>query len=88
MQPVDLENEFTYHPPRGDADVADHQTIREAGKSLAVTIDRLCPDGPHKTLAHLLDAGLTILQKEFWGILAALVLPLILFEWFWFHRKT
>jgi Ca-activated chloride channel homolog len=35
-----------------------------------------------------LDAGLTILQKEFWGLLAALVLPLLLFEWFWFHRRV
>ena len=34
------------------------------------------------------DAGLAVLQKEFWGILAALVLPLLLFEWFWFHRRT
>ena len=35
-----------------------------------------------------LDAGLTTLQKEFWGVLAALVLPLLLFEWFWFHRRV
>ena len=35
-----------------------------------------------------IDAGLAILQREFWGILAALVLPLLLFEWFWFHRRT
>ena len=35
-----------------------------------------------------LDAGLTMLQKEFWGLLAALVLPLLLFEWFWFHRRV
>src|SRR5438874_3572266 len=35
-----------------------------------------------------LDAGLTRLQKEIWGALAAVVLPLLLFEWFWFHRRT
>jgi Ca-activated chloride channel homolog len=35
-----------------------------------------------------LDAGLTTLQKEFWGLLAAIVLPLLLFEWFWFHRRV
>jgi Ca-activated chloride channel family protein len=35
-----------------------------------------------------IDAGLATLQKEFWGLLAALVLPLLLFEWFWFHRRT
>lgn len=51
MQPIDLDNAFTYHPPRNDADVADHQAVREAGKALAVTVDRLCPDGPEKSLA-------------------------------------
>jgi hypothetical protein len=35
-----------------------------------------------------LDAGLTTLQKEFWGLLAALVLPLLMLEWFWFHRRV
>jgi hypothetical protein len=35
-----------------------------------------------------LDAGLTSLQKEIWGVLAALLLPLLLFEWFWFHRRV
>jgi len=35
-----------------------------------------------------LEAGVAVLQKEFWGVLAALVLPLLLFEWFWFHRRT
>jgi len=35
-----------------------------------------------------LDAGLTRLQKEIWGALAAVVLPLLLLEWFWFHRRT
>jgi len=34
------------------------------------------------------EAGIAVLQKEFWGLLAALVLPLLLFEWFWFHRRT
>lgn len=35
-----------------------------------------------------IEAGMAVLQKEFWGLLAALVLPLLLFEWFWFHRRT
>jgi len=35
-----------------------------------------------------LEGGLTMLQKEFWGLLAALVLPILLFEWFWFHRRV
>ena len=34
------------------------------------------------------DAGFATLQKEFWGVLAALVLPLLMFEWYWFHRRT
>ena len=32
--------------------------------------------------------GLAMLQKEFWGLFAALVLPLLLVEWFWFHRRV
>src|SRR5260221_13866898 len=35
-----------------------------------------------------LDAGLTMLHKEIWGVLAALILPLLMFEWFWFHRRV
>jgi len=35
-----------------------------------------------------IEAGLTTLQKEFWMLAAALVLPLLLFEWFWFHRRV
>jgi hypothetical protein len=29
-----------------------------------------------------------MLQREFWGVLAAIVLPLLLFEWFWFHKRV
>jgi hypothetical protein len=35
-----------------------------------------------------IEAGVATLQREFWGVLAAVVLPLLLFEWFWFHRRT
>ena len=35
-----------------------------------------------------IEAGFATLQKEFWGVLAALLLPLLMFEWFWFHRRT
>src|SRR4029079_12055373 len=34
------------------------------------------------------DACLTLRQKECWGLLAALALPLLMFEWFWFHRRV
>jgi Ca-activated chloride channel homolog len=30
----------------------------------------------------------TILQKELWALVVALALPLLLFEWFWFHRRV
>lgn len=33
------------------------------------------------------DAGLAILRREFWLVLAALALPLVLVEWLWFHRR-
>ncbi len=33
-------------------------------------------------------AELAPLQRELWALLAALALPLLLFEWFWFHRKV
>ena len=36
----------------------------------------------------LIDAGVAVLQKECGGVLAALVLPLLLLEWFWLHRRT
>jgi Ca-activated chloride channel family protein len=31
---------------------------------------------------------MTILRKELWALVAAIALPLLLFEWFWFHRKV
>jgi hypothetical protein len=34
------------------------------------------------------SGGLATLQKEFWGLLVAIVLPLLLLEWFWFHRRV
>ncbi len=30
----------------------------------------------------------TVLQKELWALLAAVALLLLLFEWFWFHRRV
>lgn len=50
MQPIDIDNVFTYHPPVGDQ-VDRHQAIREGGKTLAHLFDDLMPDGPEKTLA-------------------------------------
>jgi hypothetical protein len=51
MQPIDLENVFTYHPPTGREQVATYQVIRLGGKTLAELIDNNVPDGPEKTTA-------------------------------------
>lgn len=50
MQPIDIDNVFTYHPPVGDQ-VERYQDIRTAGRQIAHVIDELVPDGPEKTLA-------------------------------------
>jgi hypothetical protein len=50
MQPIDIDNVFTYHPPVGDQ-VERYQYIREGGRILARLIDGQAPDGPEKTLA-------------------------------------
>ena len=55
------------------------QGVRVSGGHCNPTLDQL---------RSSIDAGLTLLQKEFWGLLAALALPLLLFEWFWFHRRA
>jgi hypothetical protein len=46
----DLENRFTYHPPKGDQP-GRYLTIREDGGRLAGVIDSLCPDSREKSLA-------------------------------------
>lgn len=51
MQPIDLENVFTYHAPTGPEQVQTYQQIREGGKYLAKLIDDSVPDGPEKTLS-------------------------------------
>lgn len=38
--------------------------------------------------ASTFESVLTTLQREIWPWLAALALPLLLFEWLWFHRRT
>lgn len=34
------------------------------------------------------DVELVPLKNEVWLALAALAIPLLLFEWFWFHRRV
>lgn len=38
--------------------------------------------------AVIAGGDLTLLRKEGWMLLAALALPLLLFEWLWFHRRV
>lgn len=45
-----IENAFTYHPPKGDQ--ADrYNQIREKGKELALLINQLCPNSRERSLA-------------------------------------
>ena len=50
MPTPDLENRFTYHPPKGDQPRL-YQDIRDAGRALAEIIDVRAPDGREKALA-------------------------------------
>lgn len=46
----DLNNRFTYHPPKDDQSLR-YEGIRSEGLAFARTIDRLCPDSREKSLA-------------------------------------
>lgn len=52
-----IENDFTYHAPKGDQQ-ARYSRIREEAKGLALTIASLCPQGREQSLAltHLEQA--------------------------------
>lgn len=45
-----IENNFTYHPPRGDQPER-YEKIRENAKWLAQLINQLCPESREKSLA-------------------------------------
>jgi hypothetical protein len=53
----DLENRFTYHPPKNNQ-AARYETLRSQAKELAYAIDGACPDSREKSLAltHLEEA--------------------------------
>lgn len=57
MATPDLENRFTYHPPK-DGQAATYQGLRAIALNFARTIDQQCPDSREKSLAltHLEDA--------------------------------
>lgn len=50
MQPIDLENSFTYHPPTPEQ-IPKYEELRAAAKRFATKIAEIAPDGPEKTLA-------------------------------------
>jgi hypothetical protein len=54
----DLENRFTYHPPRDDRDVEIYQAIRSRGLEFALLIGALAPESRELSLAitHIEDA--------------------------------
>lgn len=47
---INIENNFTYHPPNEDQ-VTRYQMLREAAKDLAHLIDELVPDSREKSVA-------------------------------------
>ncbi|MHB1000502.1 MAG: Acb2/Tad1 domain-containing protein [Armatimonadota bacterium] len=47
---MDLQNRFTYHPPKGDQ-AARYEIIRKAGLEFAMQIMRCCPDSRERSLA-------------------------------------
>lgn len=55
---ADLENRFTYHPPRDDADVELYQKIRLAGLQFALLVDGAAKESRELSLAitHIEDA--------------------------------
>jgi len=46
----DIDNLFTYHPPKGDQ-TERYESIRENAKKFAKHIDDTCPDSAEKTIA-------------------------------------
>lgn len=47
---MDLENIFTYHPPK-EGQPEKYAAIRAKAKELAVLVDELCPNSREKSLA-------------------------------------
>lgn len=50
MQPIDIEDSFTYHAPTPEQ-IVHYEALRAAGKQFAYAIVEHVPDGPRKTLA-------------------------------------
>lgn len=57
MDQADIQNRFTYHPPK-DGQPAKYEKLRFNGRNLADMINECCPDSREKSLAitHLENA--------------------------------
>ncbi|MFJ2515632.1 hypothetical protein ACIPEL_36445 [Streptomyces griseoviridis] len=51
MQPEDITNRFTYHPPASPAVQTAHETVRQGARRLAADWNQLLPEGREKALA-------------------------------------
>jgi hypothetical protein len=45
-----IENDFTYHPPAGEQ-AQHYENLRSLGKTMALAIVAVCPDGKERTTA-------------------------------------
>ncbi len=48
MKKEEIDNIFTYHPPQPE-EIVTYTTLREMGKTVATTINNICPDSIEKT---------------------------------------
>ncbi|MFJ8603380.1 hypothetical protein ACIREM_32680 [Streptomyces shenzhenensis] len=51
MQPEDITNRFTYHPPASPAVQASHESVRQAARQMAAEWNAQLPEGREKALA-------------------------------------
>jgi len=51
MDAADLDNRFSYHPPRDHEQADKYVRIRQAGRNLAGIIDENAPDSQEKSVA-------------------------------------
>jgi hypothetical protein len=58
VNPNDIANRFTYHAPKGSAQVEDYSEIRTRAKVFAEYLNSHCPESREKSLAitHLEEA--------------------------------
>jgi len=47
----DLDNNFTYHPPRDGFQLAKYEFIRDFGRQMASFVSRFCPRSREQALA-------------------------------------